>query len=85
MVEGPLHRFFQVLVHGIGSHSWPHLRVWENEVEGGLLRLLRVAQGCSGPPRGGAKEQSWSLEEELEETLSWCVGSKTSQGSRTNI
>lgn len=44
MVEGPLHRFFQVLVHGIGSHSWPHLRVWENEVEGGLLRLLRVAQ-----------------------------------------
>lgn len=39
-----MHRFFQVLVHGIGSHSWPHLRVWENEVEGGLLRLLRVAQ-----------------------------------------
>lgn len=58
---------------------------WENEVEGDLCRSVEVVQGCSGPPRGGAKEQSWSLGEELEETLSWCVGNKTSQDRRTNI
>lgn len=55
-----MHRFFQVSVHGIGSHFWLHLAVWENKVEGdlcrsvgrmklkeicaGLLRLFRVAQ-----------------------------------------
>lgn len=84
MNNGPLHWSFQVLVHEIGSHFWLHLAAWENKAED-LCRSVEVVQSCSGPSRGGAKEQGWGLEEELEETLSWCVGNKTSQDSRTNI
>lgn len=74
-----MQRFFQVLVHEIGSHFWLHLAAWENKAEGDLCRSVEAVQGCSGSPRGT------ELEEELEETLSWCVGNKTSQDSRTNI
>lgn len=55
------------------------------EVSAGLLRLC---QGCSGPPRGSAKDQSCSLEEELssaQKTLGWCTGDGKSQDGRTNF
>lgn len=49
--------------------------------------LLRSCQGCSGPPRGIAKEQSCSLAEELsyaQNALHWCMDSGKSQDSTTN-